>query len=80
MTPSNSQDSKLQQARKARGLSLRDLEELTGINRSTLSKIETGSQVPSREHARILFNFYSGELLLSEIYDPKFFTEASMVR
>lgn len=63
---------KLQQARKARGVSIRELEEQTGISRSILSRIETGKQVPCREHARALYRFYQGEILLSEIYDPLF--------
>lgn len=73
-------DTKLLTARKARNLTLRDLEKKTGISKAILSRIETGKQVPSRAHARILFDFYQGEILLSEIYDPKFFTEAPVNR
>lgn len=71
----DTQKTKLQQARINRGISLRDLEEMTGISRATLSRIETGKQVPCREHARLLFDFYHGEILLSEIYDPKYYME-----
>lgn len=72
---------KLQTARKARELTLRDLEEKTGISLAVLSRIETGKQVPSRDHARKLFEFYNGEILLSEIYDPLYGSDhESLVR
>ena len=40
------------EVRAARGLSLRDYEALTGINRGDLSKIEHGHLCPTPEQAR----------------------------
>ena len=40
--------------REARDLSLRQLEELTGINRATWSQIETGKHLPEPRHIAAL--------------------------
>lgn len=40
--------------REARGLSLRQLEERTGINRATWSQIETGKHMPEPRHIAAL--------------------------
>lgn len=42
------------QIREARGLSLRQLEEQTGINRATWSQIETGRMLPEPQHVAAL--------------------------
>lgn len=48
--------SKWSDARRIMGVSIRELAELTGINRGDLSKIENGIQAPTPDQARpILF-------------------------
>ena len=58
--------------RKARKLRLQDVATATGILVATLSRIETAGQLPNRNDARALFDFYEGTLELGEIYDPFF--------
>jgi transcriptional regulator with XRE-family HTH domain len=58
--------------RKSRGLSLKDLADVVGTDRTNLSRVERGLQIPSRQLARSLFRFYDGAVPLGEIYDPEF--------
>ena len=62
----------LRRIRLARGLSLRDVADQTGIPKSILHRIETGARITQREHARKLFRFYDCEIGLGQIYDPTF--------
>ncbi len=64
--------SQLRKKRLDRDLTLRHVAHVTGIPRSVLQRIETGKQSPKREQARKLFDFYDGEIQLSDIYDPMY--------
>lgn len=44
----------IRRMREARGLSLRELERITGINRGTLSRIERGWLASAEETAKLL--------------------------
>lgn len=68
-------DTKLTQMRKSRGLSLKDLADVVGTDRTNLSRVERGLQIPSRQLARALYKFYDGAIELGEIYDPEFALE-----
>lgn len=63
---------RLREAREKRALSLRKVQDATGIPLACLFRIETGTQVPSKDHARKLFQFYGGMVRLDQIYDPLF--------
>lgn len=63
---------RLRKKRQDRGLSLRAVAQATGIPKSTLHRIEGGQQIADREHARILYRYYGGEIPLALIYDPLF--------
>lgn len=65
-------DSKLTVLRKSRGLSLTDVAEVVGTDRTNLSRIERGQQLPNRTIARALYRLYDGAISLGEIYDPEF--------
>lgn len=58
------------EVREARGLTVRQVADATGISRSTVYRIEVGDTVPRREHARALYAFYDYEVDLADIYDP----------
>lgn len=62
-------------ARKARGLSLDGVASQVGTDQANLSRIEKGAQIPKRELARRLFEFYGRAVPLGAIYDPEFVTE-----
>ena len=63
---------RLRAIRQSLGLSQSQVEQKTGIPGSTLSKLEHGSQRPSVEQARALFDVYHGHISLAEIHDPMF--------
>lgn len=65
-------DTKLTQMRKSRGLSLSDLADSVGTDRTNLSRVERGLQIPNRQLARKLYAFYEGTVELGAIYDPEF--------
>lgn len=60
------------QIRKSRGLSLAAVAEKVGTDAGNLSRVEKGEQVPKRELARALFEFYGGAVPLASIYDPAY--------
>lgn len=49
-----------------------DVARATGINRSTIYRIEAGEVAPTRGNARTLFDYYRGRVSLAEIYDPEY--------
>lgn len=62
----------LTQTRKSRGLSLAQVAAVVGTDPTNLLRVEKGAQVPKRELARRLFEFYGGAVELGAIYDPEF--------
>ena len=60
----------LREIREKRKLTLAEVAREVGTDAGNLSRIEMGSQVPSRDLARGLYDFYDGKILLSAIYDP----------
>ena len=62
----------LTQTRKSRGLSLDQVAAEVGTDPTNLSRVEKGAQVPKRELARALFEFYGGAVPLGAIYDPQY--------
>jgi transcriptional regulator with XRE-family HTH domain len=62
----------LTQTRKSRGLSLDQVAGCVGTDPTNLSRVERGTQVPKRELARALFEFYDGVVPLGAIYDPQY--------
>lgn len=63
------------QTRKSRGLSLEQVAEKVGTDQANLSRVEKGRQIPKRELARRLFQFYGGSVPLAAIYDPEFYSQ-----
>jgi transcriptional regulator with XRE-family HTH domain len=59
------------QIRKSRGLSLAQVAEVVRTDIANLSRVEKGRQVPKRDLARALFDFYDGAVPLGAIYDPE---------
>ena len=49
-----------------------DVARSTGINRSTIYRIEAGEVAPTRSNARALFEYYRGRVSIADIYDPEF--------
>ena len=60
----------LREIREKRKLTLAEVAREVGTDAGNLSRIETGSQVPSRDLARGLYSFYDGKVSLAAIYDP----------
>ncbi len=60
------------QTRKGRGLSLDAVALEVGTDPTNLSRVERGDQIPKRELARALFEFYGGVVPLGAIYDPQY--------
>ena len=69
-------DYPLAQMRKARGLSLEEVAAKVGTDQANLSRIERGLQIPKRETARGLWQFYDGQVPVGAIYDPELYAEA----
>lgn len=67
--------SKLTEMRKSRGVSLASLATVVDSDQGTLSRVERGVQMPSRELARALYRYYDGAIGLGAIYDPEFAAE-----
>lgn len=63
------------QIRKSRNLSLEQVAEQVGTDQANLSRVEKGRQIPKRELARKLFEFYAGSVPLAAIYDPDFYEQ-----
>lgn len=62
----------LTQHREALGTALATVARDTGMDRSTLYRLEMGKVQPSRTNARALFDYYSGAVPLAHIYDPEY--------
>lgn len=60
------------QTRKSRGLSLDVVADAVGTDPTNLSRVEKGQQMPKRDLARALYNFYDAVVPLGSIYDPEF--------
>lgn len=60
------------QTRNSRGLSLEKVAAAVGTDQTNLSRVERGTQIPRRELARALFEFYGGVIPLAAIYDPEY--------
>lgn len=65
-------DTLLRAERKARGLSVRAVAAAIDVDPSNLSRIELGSQTPTKTIARKLFAYYGGAVPIADIYDPLF--------
>lgn len=63
------------QTRKSRGLSLDVVAAAVGTDPTNLSRVEKGQQMPKRELARALFEYFGGSVPLANIYDPEFADE-----
>lgn len=59
------------QTRKSRGLTIETVALEVGTDPTNLSRIEKGQQMPKRELARALFDFYDKAVPLGAIYDPE---------
>lgn len=62
----------LTQTRKGRGLSLDVVALEVGTDPTNLSRVERGEQIPKRELARALFEYYGGVVPLGAIFDPEY--------
>lgn len=60
----------LREARQKREQTLEDVAAAIGINVASLSRIERGEQLPTRDLARRLFEHFDGDVDLGTIYDP----------
>lgn len=58
----------LRQARKDRGKTLAEVAGEIGIDQGNLSRIERGEQLPSRDLARRLFDYYGGNVEWEHIF------------
>lgn len=65
----------LTQTRKSRGLSLDQVAGEVRTDPTNLSRVEKGHQMPKRELARALFDFYGGAVPLGAIYDPEYYAQ-----
>lgn len=63
---------RMARARQKRGLSLAQVADVVGSDPGNISRIEKGQQVPKRDLARALFEFYGGRIPLGAIYDPEY--------
>lgn len=66
-------ESLMTQTRKSRGMSLEQVAAQVGTDQANLSRVEKGRQVPKRDLARRIFQFYGGSVPLAAIYDPEYF-------
>lgn len=64
--------STLKSCRQSLNLTIDDVSNDTGIPRSTLSRIENSKQLPNRDHARTLYEYFDGKVSLGAIYDPEY--------
>lgn len=65
-------DTPLKLAREKRKLSVTDLSAELGVHPQNFYRIERGEQVPKRELARAIYEFFDGELSYMEIVDPSY--------
>lgn len=68
---------KIRKVRLERGLSMDQVSAATGIHKAILQRVETGSRIVQKEHARQLYAYYDYEIDLADIYDPTFDTEVA---
>jgi transcriptional regulator with XRE-family HTH domain len=69
-----SRESLMTQIRKSRNLSLEQVAVSVQTDQANLSRVEKGAQLPKRDLARRLFEFYGGSVPLAAIYDPEFYS------
>ncbi len=62
----------LTQAREQRGWTIERVAAAVGLHGTTVARIERGQLLPSREHARALYQLFGGDVPLGSIYDPSF--------
>lgn len=74
------EETPLRQARKRRGLSVREVADAVGADASNMSRFETGHHLPPVKLARELYKFYAGELDIIDLYDPTFMDEVGIIR
>lgn len=60
------------EARKARKWTIEHVAAQIGVHGTTVARIERGTLLPSREHARALYTLFGGDVPLASIYDPSF--------
>ena len=65
-------DTPLKVAREKRKLSVTQLCIELGTHPQNYYRIERGEQIPKRELARAIYEFFGGSVSLSEIYDPEY--------
>jgi len=68
----NTIDTPLKIAREERKLSVTDLCVKLGTHPQNYYRIERGEQMPKRELARAIHEFFGGSVSLAEIYDPDY--------
>ncbi len=68
------------QVRRSRGLGLAEVAVKVGTDPSNLAKVERGLQIPKRQLARSLFEYYGGTVPLAAIYDPVYVAEQPATR
>ncbi|WP_164462287.1 helix-turn-helix domain-containing protein [Capnocytophaga canimorsus] len=68
---------KLKEIRENKGIDLREVADITAINYSSLSRIETGKRLPTKAQIRILASFYnySEKELLKQLIRDKIICE-----
>jgi len=62
----------LKAARESRNLSVLELAPKLGTHPQNYYRIERGEQLPKRELARKIHEFFEGEVTLGGIYDPEY--------
>lgn len=62
----------LEKIRARRGVTVDAICEAVGTHRTNYYRIERGEQLPRREVARAIYDFFDGEVALEDIYDPRF--------
>lgn len=69
--------SPLKQARMKRGMTLQQVAAAVGVDSGNLSRIERGQQVPNKELAEKLANFFNGDITEIQIIYPERFINGS---
>lgn len=70
-------DTPLKVAREDLKLSVTDLCAELGTHPQNYYRIERGEQIPKRDLARAIHEFFDGTVSLSEIYDPEYAAQIS---
>lgn len=70
-------DTPLKVAREGRKLSVTDLCEKITCHPQNYYRIERGEQIPKRDLAREIYEFFGGSVSLAEIYDPEYAAQIS---